>query len=1198
MEFVDGVNLRQLLLNGRIATREALAIVPQICDALQFAHDQGIVHRDIKPENILLDRRGRVKVADFGLAKIIGHDSAAELPVGQNQTQTQPGNPTNDLTEANKIMGTPQYMSPEQTQRPGEVDHRADIYALGVVFYQMLTGELPGKQIEPPSKKVQIDVRLDEIVLRALEKKPELRFQQASVLKTQVETIAENNRGTTSDRSTPPFNIPPHWLGYEYKSKRTFYNLPLLHIANGIDPQTGTAREARGIVAVGGVATGVLAIGGRAFGGIAFGGIAVGVLAIGGIAVGIVSFGGLVLALAVALGGLAIAPVAIGGLAVGWLAVGGNALGMHVFDAQHHSLNLQQLYRNYQPTLFALMGGFWVSLLALGFGLNVWAKNHSRVTASPIDGAAPEKKPASQPLGTALNKVYETQALPKGRFGRITLVGTYNGKRAINWMGAILTWLLIYGTLFIGLLIIFGRYVPLFVLMSSLVGIVTLVTGALVNVGLKMPMEQLTPLRANNTSVRFSRTAIAGGAWLLLLIACFVLANVNLRTFFLGPLGLLAPLGTTILGWVAITQIRQSAGKLRGLWLAVLDGLLFPLLALDAAIFGLIGLIVKSLGRLPYFAPSGDGSMGGGVAFGYQIAMLFCLWLGTAILISIVADFFIIRSVWRAVNKTAGETEATALSAFEPWLAQMDAGDYARAWETAAPLFRRVVSQAEWTAKCEKVRRPLGKIILRDLQSARFTSGGKCFRAIFTVRFEDGFDAVETVTFMRQPDRSWRAITYIVRLSTERARDWKRAFWIKFFVMSAVVLVLVAIGISVTTAVNFFYEKKPNSNYAVSLGNELALRAKAWQTPHPEPTRVRQLTSAPFVAQLPDGGSVELLAVRLPSSTNQPWWQPDGSPSIYGSNVELENQEQMGTGFFALVRVHFPKTLAQWPRLKDATNPPTTDLGTGVWSAMLDGRRILSDDNHPDTMFGGLPLDQAYSQGNKTTLLLKVATAGWNTLATQKPGWFNKIFSGPARKEWTFSETPTGNLKVTITHLSENPGMEYRLVAVDEDGTEYVPSQTKRTKTSTEISTTFEAEFEPVSGSGATWQLPLSRVREVRWEARPYETVEFRNVSLQPGTRTTVEVKDFGEEIKPAGQTGKPNENPKDKTLNFSFSDNTMVITNQNSAIIYKSPMTVTVTNGLWNIKAKNVLFNPNHSDTNHVPQKNSAEPKTNPVIF
>ena len=93
MEFVDGVNLRQLLRAGRISSREALAIVPQICDALQFAHDQGIVHRDIKPENILLDRRGRVKVADFGLAKIVGAERNADLPIGTNPS----GNPNEPI---------------------------------------------------------------------------------------------------------------------------------------------------------------------------------------------------------------------------------------------------------------------------------------------------------------------------------------------------------------------------------------------------------------------------------------------------------------------------------------------------------------------------------------------------------------------------------------------------------------------------------------------------------------------------------------------------------------------------------------------------------------------------------------------------------------------------------------------------------------------------------------------------------------------------------------------------------------------------------------------------------------------------------------------------------------------------------------------------------------------------------------------
>src|ERR1043165_8502125 len=188
MEFVDGVNLRQSLNAGRLAPREALAIVPQICDALQYAHDHGIVHRDIKPENILLDRKGRVKVADFGVARLMGIEG--ETPSGEGG---HGASASMSLTEAGKVMGTPQYMAPEQVAHPAEVDHRADIYSLGVVFYQMLTGELPGHRIEAPSKKVLLDVRLDEVVLRALEKEPELRYQQASELKTQVETIASGS---------------------------------------------------------------------------------------------------------------------------------------------------------------------------------------------------------------------------------------------------------------------------------------------------------------------------------------------------------------------------------------------------------------------------------------------------------------------------------------------------------------------------------------------------------------------------------------------------------------------------------------------------------------------------------------------------------------------------------------------------------------------------------------------------------------------------------------------------------------------------------------------------------------------------------------------------------------------------------------------------------------------------------------------
>ncbi len=213
MEFVDGVTLRQLLHASRVSPREALAIVPQICDALQFAHDRGIVHRDIKPENLLLDKTGRVKIADFGLAKLMG---------GENETTTgESAAGLAALTQSGKIMGTPQYMAPEQVADPLQVDHRADIYSLGVVFYQMLTGELPTGKFELPSKKVQIDVRLDEVVLRALEKEPELRYQQASVLKTQVEAIA----------STPqeePGAVRP--AGYDFKrrlKKNVLVKLPL-----------------------------------------------------------------------------------------------------------------------------------------------------------------------------------------------------------------------------------------------------------------------------------------------------------------------------------------------------------------------------------------------------------------------------------------------------------------------------------------------------------------------------------------------------------------------------------------------------------------------------------------------------------------------------------------------------------------------------------------------------------------------------------------------------------------------------------------------------------------------------------------------------------------------------------------------------------------------------------------------------------
>ena len=178
MEYVDGMNLRQLLAAGKMKPEQALKIVPKICEALQYAHEQGVIHRDIKPENILLDKQGRVKIADFGIAKMVGAGAA------------QPA-----LTGAKDVVGTPHYMAPEQIEKPATVNHRADIYSLGVVFYEMLTGELPLGKFAPPSSKVQIDVRLDEVVLHSLEKEPARRYQHASDVKTRVETIAATPPG-------------------------------------------------------------------------------------------------------------------------------------------------------------------------------------------------------------------------------------------------------------------------------------------------------------------------------------------------------------------------------------------------------------------------------------------------------------------------------------------------------------------------------------------------------------------------------------------------------------------------------------------------------------------------------------------------------------------------------------------------------------------------------------------------------------------------------------------------------------------------------------------------------------------------------------------------------------------------------------------------------------------------------------------
>lgn len=164
MEHVRGRNLSSLIGSGELSPKESIRMVSEICDALAFAHERGIIHRDIKPENILIDEKGMVRVADFGLAKLL---------------QDGP-DPEYNLTMSQQALGTLFYMSPEQKSSPSEIDHRCDIYSLGIVLYEMLTGEVPAGHFSPPSKLVHTDPAIDSVVLRALKPRPEDRYQSIS----------------------------------------------------------------------------------------------------------------------------------------------------------------------------------------------------------------------------------------------------------------------------------------------------------------------------------------------------------------------------------------------------------------------------------------------------------------------------------------------------------------------------------------------------------------------------------------------------------------------------------------------------------------------------------------------------------------------------------------------------------------------------------------------------------------------------------------------------------------------------------------------------------------------------------------------------------------------------------------------------------------------------------------------------------
>ena len=613
MEFVDGLNLRQLLHGERIAPKEALAIVPQICDALQFAHDRGIVHRDIKPENILLNKNGDVKIADFGVAKIVARGLAEEAQ------QTGAGGAEFGQTEAGKVIGTPQYMAPEQLANPLAVDHRADIYALGVVFYQMLTGELPAGKFEPPSRKVQIDVRLDEVVLRALEKNPELRYEQASIFKTQVETISETPAASEDADAAPKTESAPVANLFTKWFWKIFTLIALALILIPWDPKSSAEETAWSIF----IAVSMIIIVAREMLGIRY----------------TKKDGWHLVEKAKPSPPRKAETGKRGGFFSGNTSPLYLQIKSHMTAAEKRELFMRNLMFSiwnvatwFSPFFIVLMGhgptrwayaalalviGFaaypvWFKILREGLSNTAWARER-RITPEQIRQSFAEHRAPRWVVAVAMLALMAA-----------LLILEFFVFPNFHWSKPVSGWVRFAVTLALTL------FYPLFLW--------------------KRPKRAPETARGERPDdARFSRTAILGACWPFFVFAILVLLVsplTGLETHSAIPLAMvLSVIGTTNLGGLAISQIRNSAGRLHGMWLAVLDGLLPPLLTLD-------GLVLYALHQrigIPSFAERLAAWAGPGADATLFVAINNALVLLTVAIVA-GANVLIVRKVWRAVN--------------------------------------------------------------------------------------------------------------------------------------------------------------------------------------------------------------------------------------------------------------------------------------------------------------------------------------------------------------------------------------------------------------------------------------------------------------------------------------------------------------------------------------------------------------------
>lgn len=201
MEWIEGRSLHDLIHKTKLTLRKATNLAMQLCEALSFAHEHGIIHRDIKPGNIMVNDADHVKVADFGLARPVSNEAEEDNP-----------------------MGTPDYAAPEI--RGGSViDHRVDIFAVGVVLYEMLSGRVPEEPRRPVTLFAKVSSRWDEIIARAIHPDPERRYQDAGEFRAHINVAMKQETGVAlpeaddhkpqrpSSKPTAPVRSQPQQLG-------------------------------------------------------------------------------------------------------------------------------------------------------------------------------------------------------------------------------------------------------------------------------------------------------------------------------------------------------------------------------------------------------------------------------------------------------------------------------------------------------------------------------------------------------------------------------------------------------------------------------------------------------------------------------------------------------------------------------------------------------------------------------------------------------------------------------------------------------------------------------------------------------------------------------------------------------------------------------------------------------------------------